>query len=123
MRPVILPLILLLTLGRAQTACTQERAPAWNSAPAVVLPHAYVATEDPDPRPVPMPRGNTYWKEGGVIGAVLLGIIGAVLLDGICGDNSAGEHCGTETVGGAVIGAGVGFAAGALIGAQFPKGP
>lgn len=123
MRHATLTLLLLLAPGLAASASAQVRAPAWTRAPAVVLPPAFTAPAAPDPRPIPDPRGNTYWKEGGVIGAVLLGILGAVLIDRICGDNSASEHCGTETVGGAVIGAGVGFAVGALIGGQFPKGP
>lgn len=56
------------------------------------------------------------------MGGVVLGALGALLIHGLCSDSdNGGEHCGTKAVGGAVLGAGVGFTLGALIGGQFPK--
>lgn len=86
-------------------------APAFSLAPAPAAPHL------PDTYP------STYWKEGGIVGAILLGIAGALLINGLCGDSDTSEeHCGTRAIGGAALGAGVGFALGSLIGGQFPKG-
>ncbi|MDX2119512.1 MAG: hypothetical protein SF070_00455 [Gemmatimonadota bacterium] len=57
-----------------------------------------------------------------MIGGLVLGIAAALLVDGLCGSDGGEEHCTTKTFGGAALGAGVGFTAGALIGGQFPKG-
>lgn len=60
---------------------------------------------------------KTYWLEGGVIGGVALGVLAVMMEQGLSeGDTSTLGH-----VGAFIIGAGVGFPVGALIGGQFPK--
>jgi hypothetical protein len=61
---------------------------------------------------------RTYWLEGGVGGAIGLGLLTAVLFHGLC----ESQNCTGSTVGGAVLGGGLGFTVGALVGGQFPKG-
>ena len=63
----------------------------------------------------------TYWKEGGVIGAVAVGAFGAWLFHGLCSDSDTAEGCTGALVGGALGGGLLGFLTGALIGGQFPK--
>jgi hypothetical protein len=60
---------------------------------------------------------RTYWLEGGLIGAVVLGFLGS----GLCrlGDNPS---VGCYFVVFFYVGGGIGFPAGALIGGLFPKG-
>jgi hypothetical protein len=65
----------------------------------------------------------TYWKEGGIVGAVAAGAFLAYPAGGLCQYSDSGESCGGAAIGGAVLGAGVGFGLGALIGGQFPKRP
>ena len=66
---------------------------------------------------VPIPP--TYWLEGGVIGALGLGILTAIAFHEFLCES----HCTRAAVGGAALGAAVGFPVGALIGGQFPKRP
>lgn len=63
----------------------------------------------------------TYWKEGGVIGAVPAGVFLGWLSHGLCSDSDSGGGCTGALVGGALGGGLVGFLAGALIGGLFPK--
>ena len=60
---------------------------------------------------------KTYWLEGGVIGGVAMGVFGMMLAEGL----GEGNTSTTGHVGAFLIGASVGFPAGALIGGQFPK--
>jgi hypothetical protein len=64
----------------------------------------------------------THWKEGGAIGAVAVGALGALFGSGICqlSDNSSDGCIGLE-VRGALGGGILGFLIGAFIGGQFPK--
>jgi len=63
------------------------------------------------------PVARTYWLEGGVVGAIGLGLFTAVLDGGLC----ESQNCTGSTVAGAVFGGGLGFAVGALVGGQFRK--
>lgn len=64
----------------------------------------------------------TYWKEGGVIGALAAGSLLAYLGYGLCtsGDTNQ-DGCGKALAGGALVGGGMGFLLGALLGGQFSK--
>lgn len=118
----------LLMLGIPAEAHAQARPAPWPGAAPVVLPPnastGLVTHSNRTPTNLPDTYPRTYWKEGGIIGAVVLGLVGAFLVDGICNNSDTGEeHCGTKAVGGAALGAGVGFAIGSLVGGQFHKGP
>jgi hypothetical protein len=66
----------------------------------------------------------THWKEGGIVGAVALGAFGVWFGNEICQKTDAGSEEGCtarSVVGGAIVGGGLGFLIGALIGGQFPK--
>jgi hypothetical protein len=64
----------------------------------------------------------TYWREGGLIGAVSVGAFIAYLAHGLCQDSDTIRgSCADELVGGALLGGLVGFGIGALVGGQFPK--
>jgi hypothetical protein len=66
---------------------------------------------------------GTCWKEGALIGAIAIGVVGFLIANRICGDSHDSDHCSTERFGGAAIGTGVGFGLGALVGSRFRKGP
>jgi uncharacterized membrane protein YeaQ/YmgE (transglycosylase-associated protein family) len=75
------------------------------------------------PTNLPDTYPRTWWKEGGIVGSVILGVAGALLVDGLCHDSdTAEEHCGTKSIGGGALGAGVGFVLGSVVGGQFRKG-
>ncbi len=77
------------------------------------------AVTDSQQRVTPRP---TYWLEGGVIGGLVVGALGASLAGGLCGyDNAPHGSCTDDTIKGAFVGAGLGFTVGALIGGQIPK--
>jgi hypothetical protein len=64
----------------------------------------------------------TYWLEGGVIGGVVVGALGASLAAGFCGySDSQQGSCADDTIKGAFWGAVLGFSVGALIGGQIRK--
>jgi hypothetical protein len=70
------------------------------------------------------PTHGTYQREGSIIGAIVLGLVGFVLISQICGDGEASdreEHCGTEAAGGGVVGLVAGYALGSLIGKSITK--
>ena len=62
----------------------------------------------------------TYWKEGALVGGVIVGAFGAYLYHGLCGMDGP-DNCGGALVGGAILGFLIGAIPGALIGGQFPK--
>ena len=85
--------------------------PAWG----IALP------ANPSPR---IPVGRTsYWAEGGGIGAVLLAIPGVIFAASGCSDGDSGgeSNCFGSVLGLGLLGAGVGFTIGALVGARFPR--
>lgn len=66
----------------------------------------------------------TYWKEGGLIGGVASSILVGLFAQGMCAYAEGNtRNCGLSLITGAVLGGGVGFGLGALVGGQFPKGP
>ncbi len=68
----------------------------------------------------------THWKEGGIVGAVLLGAFGIWFGHELCQETDAGQEkgCTAKAVAGGLLGGGgIGFLIGALIGGQFPKHP
>ena len=79
-----------------------------------------VEREDTVPRKIK----PTYWKEGGIIGAIVAGSFLAYLFHGLCASSdSSGGACAGALVGGIVLGGGLGFVSGALVGGQFDKNP
>jgi hypothetical protein len=118
--------LVVLALGLATPVVAQARRAEWTQAPVVVLPAGSVGSLAHDPRTpgnLPDTYPSTYWKEGGIIGGVILGVAAALLIDGLCHDSDNEEHCGVKTLGGGALGAGAGFAIGSLVGGQFHKGP
>jgi hypothetical protein len=65
----------------------------------------------------------TYWKEGGIVGALAAGAFLGWLAHGFCNYSESGGGCTGALVGGALGGGLIGFLTGALIGGQFPKQP
>jgi hypothetical protein len=66
----------------------------------------------------------TYWKEGGLIGGVVSGVLVGLFAHGMCTyDEGNTRNCGLALISGVVIGGGMGFSLGALIGGQVPKQP
>jgi hypothetical protein len=62
----------------------------------------------------------THWREGGLVGALVLGAFGAWFGNEICTVLESGG-CTRVIIGSVVGGGGVGFLIGALIGGQFPR--
>jgi hypothetical protein len=93
---------------------------AWSAAGPLRLRAFTAEPADTVARPIK----PTYWKEGGVIGAVPMALFLGWLTHGLCQDpDGGGGECTGALVGGALGGGLVGFLAGALIGGQFPKHP
>jgi hypothetical protein len=85
-------------------------------------PRFVFASQDTVPRQI----RPTHWKEGGMVGALLLGAFGTWFGYEICHETEAGSESGCmarSMLGGAIGGGGIGFLVGALIGGQFPKHP
>ena len=59
----------------------------------------------------------TYWLEGGLIAGIGLGALSAYEAGGLC----ESSNCTPARVAVGLLGAGLGFTVGALIGGQFPK--
>jgi len=59
----------------------------------------------------------THWAEGAIIGGVAVGVLGAMMAEGLCSDNP-NVKC---AIGGAVVGGVIGVVVGGLIGGLFPK--
>lgn len=95
----------------ARPAEAQRLTPPFQAAPATPLAH---------PFPAAQPH-HTYWLEGGLIGGIGLGLFGVYAGTQFCATSDATRHCGGTVVGAGLLGAAVGFAAGALIGHQFGK--
>ncbi|MEO8199539.1 MAG: hypothetical protein ABI679_03355 [Gemmatimonadota bacterium] len=87
------------------------------SSPSVLAFHATSAMTK-----LPQLRNTSHWAEGGGVGAALLGLLGIVVGAGLCSESDTrSESCFAPTVGLGILGAGVGFTVGALVGARFPK--
>jgi hypothetical protein len=63
----------------------------------------------------------THWKEGGLVGGLLLGAFGAWFGNEICKNDDVADHCIGPILGGVVGGGAAGFLLGAFVGGQFPK--
>lgn len=59
---------------------------------------------------------GSQWKKGAVIGTIVLGVAGAILGNRFCESGEGNDACTGETVLGGVLGAGVGFGIGGIIG-------
>ncbi len=70
---------------------------------------------------VPAPSRGSYWLEGGMIGAVVVGVSGAFLAHSICQQFETSECRGSDYLVGGVVGAAVGFGLGALVGRAIHK--
>jgi len=69
---------------------------------------------------LPAPARN-YWREGAVIGAVALGVSGALLGHAQCSNTDVPHSCAGPTLVTAAIGAALGFGVGAFVGSRFHK--
>jgi hypothetical protein len=70
----------------------------------------------------PPVRGTSYRAEGGGIGAGLLGLLGVVTAAGLCSDSeTTNDSCFGPVTSFGLLGAGVGFTIGALVGARFRR--
>jgi hypothetical protein len=64
----------------------------------------------------------THWKEGGLVGALVVGAFGVWLGSEICHNaDDVSESCTGAVIGGGLGGGILGFLIGALIGGQIPK--
>ena len=108
-------LVALMLLVFAPSAAAQRVEPAFTTA-TIRLPTRFTADLRNPVSPPP-----TYWLEGGVIGGLGLGFLGAALGGGLCGYSDQQKSCTGATVSGAVFGAGLGFIVGGIIGGQIPK--
>jgi hypothetical protein len=64
----------------------------------------------------------THWKEGGLVGALVVGAFGAWLGNEVCHNaDDLSESCTGAVIGGGLGGGILGFLIGALIGGQIPK--
>jgi hypothetical protein len=63
----------------------------------------------------------THWKEGGLVGALLVGALGAWFGNEICRNDEVEDDCTGLILRGGVGGGAAGFLLGALVGGQFPK--
>jgi hypothetical protein len=115
-------LILLLALPVAAAA---QDAPARIAGPAPTqllagAPHGPLrqplATDSVQPRIRP-----THWKEGALVGGVVVGIGFALWFDAFCRSMEGGSDCGGASTGGFLLGGVLGGLTGMLIGGQIPK--
>jgi hypothetical protein len=63
----------------------------------------------------------SHWLAGGLIGGALLGAGGLAFTAGMCNEDSGSDNCTRPIIGSALVGAGLGFTIGALIGGQIPR--
>jgi len=75
--------------------------------------------------PATAPKGDsvvatpTHWAVGAVVGATVVGVLGALAAHDLCADNP-NVKC---VLGGGVVGGVIGLVIGGLIGGLFPKSP
>lgn len=69
-------------------------------------------------------KAKDYRWEGMAIGAGVVGIAGGLIAHGLCTDSDTADHgdCTGRTIGGALLGAGVGAVAGVFLGSFIHKG-
>jgi hypothetical protein len=90
--------------------------------PSTPLDVHLLAAEMPDTTPRQIKP--THWREGGMVGSLLIGAFGTWFGYEICRYvEDGGNGCGGFMIRGALGGGITGFLIGALIGGQFPKHP
>lgn len=109
----------LLALAGSEAAGAQERAPCDRLACSASIAESPGALRINELVNSPRELPRTYWLEGGIAGAIGLGLFTAVLYGGLCESQS----CTGSTIAGAAFGGAVGLTIGALVGGQFRKGP
>ena len=69
-------------------------------------------------------KAKDYRWEGMAIGAGAVGIVGALIANGLCKDSDTADNgsCTGNTIGGALLGAGVGAVVGVFLGSFISKG-
>ncbi|HEU5153801.1 MAG TPA: hypothetical protein VFU03_03625, partial [Gemmatimonadales bacterium] len=69
-------------------------------------------------------KANDYRWEGMAIGAGAVGVVGALIANGLCNDSDTADNgsCTGNTIGGALLGAGVGAVIGVFLGSFVSKG-
>lgn len=128
---LIISALTLLACGTAAAQRAELARPLLSSASASLLYTAWPAGPlDPQGLvgerldTVPRQLRPTYWKEGGIVGAAVAGIPSALFAGALCAYlEYPRTGCVGETLLGGVIGGGVGFLLGALVGGQFNKTP
>lgn len=110
----ILMVVWCLVLGSSSLAAQQA---ALRPRPSSLFEPAAAVTADS------VRLAPTYWKEGAVVGGVIVGALGAVAMTGLCEMDESANGCnvGLAAIGGAAIGFLIGAIPGALIGGQIHK--
>lgn len=119
MRPVrekaALLVAVALVLAPAPPLHGQHRA----ATPAAALAPSSAASAMPRPYLLDSASARrSYWLEGGVLGGIVLGLGGVAVFGGLCAASEC-ENSGRAQRFGGLLGAAVGFGAGALIGSAF----
>ena len=121
----VLAVLALIAIGGVPTPVAAQRLDAVRLPPRLVLPFrsSLTAPADVPPNlPSPAEYRRTHWKEGAIVGGLLLGLGGAALAHGLCTQSDTRrEDCGGKALEGFVFGGATGFAIGALLGGLFPK--
>jgi hypothetical protein len=120
--------LLLAPLGGAASPCAGQ---------APYLPAHFETVRDLPPTPsgshryhlaaahpsrwVAAPSRRSYWLEGGIIGAVVVGVPSAFLAHSICLQFETSACRGSDYLLGGVVGGAVGFGLGALVGLAIHK--
>jgi hypothetical protein len=121
--------VLLLDTARAQTQSVTwpplsqlQTSSLYIERPGPPL-HLHLMVGEP-PDTVPRQIKPTHWREGGMVGSLLLGAFGVWFGNEICRYvEDGGNGCAGFMIRGALGGGITGFLIGALIGGQFPKHP
>ena len=116
MRLKLLAILVLVGLVGVRAAAAQRLVPPFPTPPTPFALQLGIRFHAPQPHP-------TYWKEGGLIGGIGLGLFGVYAGHEFCTTSDATRPCTGTVVGWGVLGAATGFTVGALIGRQFHKHP
>jgi hypothetical protein len=89
---------------------------------AALRPHPSALFVTPAVAADSMRPAPTYWKEGAITGGAIVGLTGALAMNGLCHmDDANASGCGLAALGGAALGFLIGAVPGALIGGQIHK--
>lgn len=90
---------------------------------AVLLPQAAPSLQAELLRPNQVDVGQSDYRwEGLTIGAIGVGVLGALLANGLCDEDSGSDSCTGTIIGGAAVGALIGGVVGVFIGSGIQKG-